>query len=638
VLLARNDIDRPTVRKERPYPPIGDYAYLSDCHSSALVSKDASIDWCCMPRIDSSSIFGRLLDWKRGGYCRIRPEVRYVTRRRYLPGALVLETTFTTEDAEARVIDCFTIREGGSREPHQQLLRVVEGVKGRVTMAAEIVPRFDYGATLPWIKKKGAHFLALGGSSGLLAAADFRLAPRGRHELAACFTVGAGERYRLSILFRRPERLDGGLVDAVDPIELDRRLEATLSWWKAWTAKGRFSGPYAELVARSAVVLKGLSNAPTGAIAAAATTSLPEVPGGSRNWDYRFTWIRDSVFTVRSLAELGYRSEADGFRRFIERSAAGSSGELQVLFGVGGERRLPEYEIAELAGYGGARPVRVGNGAATQLQLDMYGELIDLAWRWHRGGHSPDDDYWTFLVEIVKGACRSWPEPDKGIWEMRGKPRHFVLSKAMCWSAVEKGIALAKELGRRAPVAAWERERDRIRHAVEERGYDPRRGIFVQAFGTTEMDASLLLLPATGFVEYGDARMVRTTDAIAEELSEDGLLRRYAAGGDKLGGREGTFLACSFWLAECLARQGRSAEAHRVFSRALETGNDLGLFSEEFDATTGLLLGNFPQGLSHLSLIAAAVALEDPGGRAPRTGRLSRRTGARKVGEPAGKA
>jgi GH15 family glucan-1,4-alpha-glucosidase len=590
-------------------PSIGDYGFLADCHSMALVSRQGSIDWCCMPRLDSGSIFGRLLDRERGGYCQVSPRGGSTVKRRYLPGTLILETTFTTSGGEVRLLDCFPMRRGGKREPHQQILRCVEGVRGEVEIEVEIMPRFDYGAILPWIRRQGAHCLAFGGSSGLVISGDIHLEPQGRHDLAANFTISAGERRRLSILFRRPELLDRGSVVPPDAGELDRRLAETISWWEEWSAQGMFPAPYADLVSRSAIVLKGLSNAPTGAIAAAATTSLPEAPGGGRNWDYRFTWIRDSVFTIRSLAELGYRKEADGFRRFIERSAAGNADELQVLFGVGGERRLHEYEIERMAGYRGARPVRVGNAAAGQLQLDMYGELLDLAWGWHREGHSPDDDYWEFLVETVNTASRRWREPDCGIWEMRGSPRHFVLSKVMCWYALDRGAAFAEELGRDAPVAAWKEERDEIRRLVERKGYDGNRGIFVQAFGAADMDASLLLLPTTGFIPYEDERMVRTTDAVQDELMDGGILRRYPAGADGLAGREGGFVACSFWLVECLARQGRLSEAHEVYRRAVRTGNDLGLFAEEFDASTGEMLGNFPQGLSHLSLIAAAVSL-----------------------------
>ena len=311
---------------------------------------------------------------------------------------------------------------------------------------------------------------------------------------------------------------------------------------------------------------------------------------------------------------MGHDREADGFRRFVERTAAGSADEIQVVFGVGGERRLQEFEIPSLDGYRGSRPVRVGNAAVGQIQLDVYGEILDLAWLWYRRGHEPDEDYWHFLVDVLDAAVEKWHVPDQGFWEMRGNPRHFVQSKAMCWSALDRGVSMAQELGREAPVEKWEKARDEIRRAVEERGYDRDRGVFIQAFDFPRMDSALLLLPISGFIEYKDERMVRTTDAIREQLEENGFLQRYAADDDGLKGKEGAFLACTFWLAECLARQGRTQEARRVFQKALSAGNDLFLFSEEYDPIKRELLGNFPQGLTHLSLIAAAMALNDEGG------------------------
>jgi GH15 family glucan-1,4-alpha-glucosidase len=597
------------------YPAIGDYAYIADCHSSALISRWGSIDWCCMPRLDSRSCFGRLLGWQQGGYCQIVPVEFGETRRRYLPDTLVLETTFRTPNGEARLLDCFTMRQGGGHRPYQQILRLLEGLKGRVTFQVEIVPRFDYGAIKPWLRRRHHHhwdyYTAVGGSDGLLISGDVHLTIQPRHDLTGTCTVEAGQRAHLSLLYRRPEALDEGRGEPPGLEALERRLDETITWWRVWSSRGQVEGPYAEQARRSAIILKGLTNAPTGAIAAAPTTSLPEAPGGSRNWDYRFTWVRDSVFTVRSLAELGHVKEADGFRRFMERSAAGSAAELQILFGVGGERRLHEHEVKELAGYRGATPVRIGNAAEAQMQLDVYGELLDLAWSWHQRGNSPDNDYWEFLVELVNAAVDLWMQPDRGIWEMRGTPRHFVHSKVMCWAACDRGIKLAQDLGRDGPVAVWQQARDEMRRVIETQGYDAKRGVFMQAFGYPRMDAALLLLPLVGFVDYHDARMIRTTEAIREELEEDGLLRRYAPDNDGLEGKEGVFLACSFWLAECLARQGRHQDAHRVLQRAIATGNDLGLFSEEYDTKTGEMLGNFPQGLTHLSLIAAIVALAE---------------------------
>lgn len=594
------------------YPPISHYGFISDCHSSALVSKSGSIDWCCMPRLDSGSCFGRLLDWEKGGHCQIVPFGNHAASRRYIEDTLVLETTFRTDHGEARLLDCFTMHKGGARKPHQQILRIIEGTKGKIKFTIRIVPRFDYGTIKSWIRRyKGNNYAAIGGSDGLLISNDFGCEMVDRHSLTGSCSVGKGERAHLSILYRRPEDIDRDLVEVPSIEELDLRLEETIAWWRAWSSRSTVKGPYADHARRSAVVLKGLSNAPTGAIAAAATTSLPESPRGTRNWDYRLTWVRDSSFTVRSLVEVGHVSEADGFRRFIERSAAGSADEIQILFGIGGERRIHEYEIKGLKGYREIRPVRVGNAAAGQMQLDVYGELLDLAWNWHGRGYSPDDDYWEFLVELVNAAAKHWKKTDRGIWEMRGTPRHFVLSKAMCWAALDRGIRLAKDLGRRAPLDRWSDAREEVRRAVEEKGFDARRGVFVQAFGRMEMDAALLLLPMIEFVDFKDERMVRTTDEVRASLEEDGLLRRYPAGSDEIEAKEGVFLACSFWLAECLARQDRLHEAHEVFDRALSTGNELGLFSEEFDTDTGEMMGNFPQGLSHLSLIAAAVAMAE---------------------------
>jgi GH15 family glucan-1,4-alpha-glucosidase len=350
-------------------------------------------------------------------------------------------------------------------------------------------------------------------------------------------------------------------------------------------------------------------NAPTGAVAAAPTTSLPEVVGAGRNWDYRFSWVRDSQFTIRSLLELGCTAEADGFRRFIERSAAGSAESLQIMYGLGGERRLDEL-VLELEGYRKSSPVRIGNAACHQRQHDVYGYLLDLAWRWHERGHSPDDDYWRFLLSLVDRAAGEWSHPDQGIWELRGEPRHFVHSKVMCWAALDRGLRLARECQREAPVRRWTAARNAVRQAVETRGYDPDQGIFVSAFGGRDVDAALLLLPAFDFVAWDDERMVRTTNALADRLDDRGLLRRYR-NDDGLDGDQGAFIACTFWLVECLAHQGRLADAHAAFDRAAATANDLGLFSEEFDTDTGQGLGNFPQGLTHLSHIAAVVALAD---------------------------
>ena len=600
------------------YPPIGDYALIGDCHSAALVSRTGSIDWACFPRFDAASCFGRLLDWEKGGHCSITPTGHASKpERTYVDGTLVLATTFRTSHGECVLYDCFTMRRGGAHAPRRELLRIVEGVRGRVELRVHVAARFDYGEVRAWVRQHGPrHFSAIGASDALVIAGDADLAQDRNHDLEAVFTTRPGERVRVWIHAADPAAIDPAPPEPPSSEDLDRRLDETLNWWGRWSSKGRLDGPDGPAALRSAIVLKALTNAPTGAVVAAPTTSLPEAIGEGRNWDYRYSWIRDAHITVRSLGELGLEAEADGFRRFVERSAAGSTDTLQIMYGVGGERRLTEYELGHLEGYRGSAPVRIGNGAATQLQLDVYGYLLDLTWRWHERGSSPDDDYWRFLLALVDAAAERWPEPDCGIWEMRGGPRHFVHSKAMCWVALDRGIRLAEDCMRKAPAKRWREARDAVRDAIEREGWDDERKTFVQSFGSKDLDAALLLLPSFGFVAYDDERMVGTTDAIRRELDgSGGLLRRYR-GDDNLAGKEGMFVACTFWLAECLARQGRQTEAREVFDRALSTGNDLGLLSEEYDPGTGELLGNFPQGLSHFSHIAAAVALADQ----PRSG------------------
>jgi len=599
---------------EQRYPPIAEYALIGDCHAAALVSRSGSIDWCCFPRFDSGSYFGRLLSWSNGGFCSVTPAPggrRQTPTRRYLDGTLVLETTFHAGGGEARMFDFFAMRRGGAHSPYRQIVRIIEGVRGRVDLRVEVRPRFDYAEVRPWIRKLGQRiYSAIGGNDALLIGSDFELAPTRDHDLRADVSVAAGERAHLSLQCLPPEQVDEQAHEAPSPEQLDGRLDEAVRWWRAWGKKARLDGPYGEAAIRSAIVLKSMQNAPTGGIVAAPTTSLPEAVGAGRNWDYRYSWVRDSAFVVRALVELGMHNEADGFRRFVERSAAGGAEDLQIVFGVGGERRLIELELPEMEGYRGSRPVRVGNGASRQFQADVFGWLLLLAWDWHELGHSPDDDYWRFLVSLVNSASRLWRSADAGIWELRGRPRHFVHSKAMCWAATDVGLRLATESSRKAPEQRWRQARRQIRNAVEREGYDRKRGVFVESFGSRSVDAALLLLPVCGFVDWQDERMVRTADLIRDKLDDGGLLRRYERR-DGMDGREGAFIACSFWLAECLARQERIEEAREVFDRAMATGNDLGLFSEEYDTSKQEMLGNFPQALTHLSHVAAAVAMAE---------------------------
>jgi GH15 family glucan-1,4-alpha-glucosidase len=593
------------------YPPIADYALLADGESAALVSR-GSVDWCCLRRIDEGACFARLLDRETGGHWAIEPVAGDAqATRRYLDGTLVLETTFRTAAAEARVLDCMVVNRRDPGTPCRRLVRIVEGVRGSSELNVVLRARLDYGALEPWrLERAPGVYTLSGGDDALVVTGDADWRPESAHDLIASVTVGPGERVRMSLEFTPPHALDRDPPRPREADELDRDLADTCTWWSEWSARAPDLDP---AVLRSAIVLKALTNPVTGAIAAAPTTSLPESPGGSANWDYRYSWVRDSTFSVRSMAAIGFEDEAEGFRRFIERTAGGSAEQMQIVYGIYGRRVLDERELDHLEGYRGAGPVRVGNAAANQLQLDAYGELLELAWRWHDRGHQPDDAYWAFLVDLVDTAAERWREPDSGLWESRDDAQHFVHSKVMCWAALHRGVQLAEKLDRDAPVDQWARQRDAVRRAVERNGYDAERGVFVRAFGDSQLDAALLLLPRLGFLDYDDERMLRTTDAIRDELGcGGGLLRRFRK--DRGDDPEGAFLACSFWLAECLAHQGRLDLAREAFAATAATANELGLFAEEYDSEAQEMLGNFPQGLTHLSHIAAAVAIAEAGG------------------------
>lgn len=604
-----------TNKSATPYPPIGDYAMLSDCHCAALVSRSGSVDWCCMPRIDDDSLFGRLLDWNKGGYCAITPtDPDYETSRRYIPGTMVLETRFKTAQGEALLYDFFAMDADPIADPRYDHVRIVQGVSGDVEFAIDIQPRFDYGEIVPRVREhvNGSRiYTAMGSNKGLIIHCDERLEVLEHRDLHACIKVSAGERMRLVLQFQVPELIACTVEQEMRTAEqIDAEFHSTCKWWSDWSGGRQAQFSLDEQTLRSAITLKALTFERTGAIAAAATTSLPETMGGVRNWDYRFSWVRDSVFTVRALHDLGFEREADRFHRFIEWSSAGSANELQIMYGVDGKRRLTEIELDWLEGYRQSHPVRIGNGAAKQGQFDIFGDLLEMAWQWHDSGHPTDADYWDFLASVLDMVCKRWPESDHGIWEMRNEGAHFVHSKVMCWAALNRGIMLAQANGFEAPLDIWAKNRDMLRQEIEEKGVDPERGIFVQAYGSKELDAVLLLLPHVEFVAYDDPRMLRTVDAICEELEEDGLLLRYKAH-DNLPGKEGAFLPCTFWLVRCLAKQGRHELAWKYYERALACANDLGLFSEEYDVEHDEMLGNFPQGLTHVSQITAWLALNN---------------------------
>jgi GH15 family glucan-1,4-alpha-glucosidase len=638
------------------YPRIADYALIGDCHSAALVSRAGSIDWCCLPRFDSDSCFGRLLDWENGGYFEVRPAGRFRSHREYFERSLVLATTFRSASGEARLIDCFAMRTGGRARPRHEIVRIIEGISGTMRLDVRFVPRLDFGEVKPWIHASSRDaFVAVGSNTALAIFGDVPLRPGRDHDLEATLEVRAKSRHHIAVQFLPPEESEAADIGEKDRAQLDAHHEETLRWWRNWSSKitdpnaradsggerqrsmpGRSpaqrSPADAQLggnqpqwkangtdLVRSALVLKALCYAPTGAIIAAPTTSLPEQIGGERNWDYRFCWLRDSIFTVHALSNLGLQAEARGMRRFIQRSAAGNADELQVLYAVDGKRRVPELDLKRLDGWRGSRPVRIGNGAATQFQADMYGLVMELSWRWSQRGERPEDHYWGFLTAIVEAAIARRHLRDRGLWEVRSRPLHFVQSKVMCWAAVNGGIALAERYSLPAPLERWKQELGGMRQDIEKRGYDRKRGVFVRSYGSKDLDAALLLLPAVDFVAWDDERMIRTTDAIRKDLSRNGLVLRYNAQ-DGLQGDEGVFVACTFWLAECLAHQRRGKEARETFERACRCANDLGLFAEEFQPKSREMLGNFPQGLTHLAHVSAALALEGvpQGGERPR--------------------
>jgi alpha,alpha-trehalase len=606
------------VRSVPIYPPIAEYALIADCHSCALVSLDGSIDWCAFHRLAARPVFARILDWGKAGFFRIAPlDDDYEPTRRYLPGTNVLETTFTSERGTLVLTDFFSYRarapdEGLDAHPDHQLIRIASCTEGEVPVKVKLVPRFDYGLTTPRLELVDSGLVVVyGGADALVLQSEL---PFGHAEKSATTgnrTLSAGEEAFVVLTFQLPHELEPERLTAD---EAKAKLEATTTTWKAWSDRCSYDGPYREQVVRSALVLKALTNAPTGAIVAAATTSLPEEIGGERNWDYRFSWLRDSALTLNALFALGYDHEAHEYMGWLRRTTAGRAQELQIMYGVGGERLLPEVELTWLEGYRGSRPVRMGNGAAQQFQLDVFGELLDTAWLYRKRGGQIDDVFWELLRDVADVVADRWSEPDNGIWEIRGEPRHFTYSKVMAWVAVDRVIKLAELDGREADLPRLTALRDEIRALIEREGVDPGTGAFTQSLGDGgKNDASNLMIPIVGFVPHDDPRARATAERIADELSADGFVYRYLADGvDGLSGEEATFAICSFWLVECLARAGETERARELFERLLGFCNDVGLLAEEIDAHGGDLIGNFPQAFSHLGLIQAAIALDVP--------------------------
>ena len=596
-----------------PYPPIAEYALIGDCHSAALVSRDGEIDWCCFHRFDSRPVFARLLDWSRGGYFRIAPMEPYQARRRYLPGTNILETRFETAGGTLVLTDCFPVREALTSDaadpvhPYHQLARIGRCERGEVNLHLEFSPRFDYGLTVPQLKPFGNGLVTvMGGADALLLQSDLPITQTDIYACEGKQALRTGDVTRAVLTYALPHELRPRIITAE---EIDGRLASTREFWTAWSNRCTYEGPYRDHVVRSALVLKALTNSPTGAIVAAATTSLPEKIGGSRNWDYRYAWLRDSAFTLYALFILGYTDEARAFMQWITRTTAGRPEDLQTLYGVGGERLLPEVELKELDGYRSSRPVRIGNGASTQFQLDIYGEVIDTAWLYHRHGGAIENDFWDFLVRLGEHVAKIWMEPDEGIWEVRAGRRQFVSSKVMAWVAIDRLIRLGRALQRPLDSERWLELRDEIRRRVESDGVDLISGAFVQSLGSSALDASALLVPLVHFLPADDPRVRATIARIEKELSVDGFVCRYLDGTDGLPGGEATFLICSFWLVDNLALTGQVDRARELFERLCGCANDVGLLGEEVDPRTAELLGNFPQAFSHVGLINSAIQL-----------------------------
>jgi GH15 family glucan-1,4-alpha-glucosidase len=580
---------------------IEDYALIGDCGTAALVGRDGSIDWLCWPRFDSDACFAALLGTADHGRWLIAPNepVDKITRR-YRPNTLVLETRFECAHGAVTLVDFMSLREQGSN-----LVRLVIGERGRVRMHTELVLRFGYGATVPWVSRMTDHTLrAIAGPDMVLLRTPGRL-----HGLnlktVGDFTVAAGETMPF-VLSYSPSHLPP--PPAFDPLDL---LQATKSYWTTWAGASKIGCPWDAAVMRSLITLKALTYAPTGGLVAAPTTSLPEQLGGPRNWDYRFCWLRDATLTLLALMNAGYYEEAYAWREWLLRAVAGNPGQIQIMYGIAGERRLTEWEVPWLPGYAGSHPVRIGNAAHEQLQLDVYGELMDALHHARQGGLAAIDSGWALQLEVLKHLEMVWQQPDEGIWEVRGGRQQFTYSKVIAWVAFDRAIKSAVTFNLDGPIEHWRSLRGRIHDDVCARGFDPAQNSFVRSYGSHELDASLLLLPAVGFLPAQDARVRGTVEAIERRLVVDGLVMRYdtANAQDGLPPGEGAFLPCSFWLVDAYVMLGRGDEARTLFERLLSLRNDVGLLSEEYDPRNERLAGNFPQAFSHLALVNSACNL-----------------------------
>ncbi|MDQ0953568.1 GH15 family glucan-1,4-alpha-glucosidase [Streptomyces phaeochromogenes] len=592
---------------------IEDYALIGDMQTAALVCRDGTVDWLCLPRFDSHAVFAGLLGTEEHGFWRLGPahaadaEPPTAVRRRYRGDSLILESEWDTSRGTVRVTDFMPPRDGAP-----QLIRIVEGVTGRVPMRSALRMRFSYGRVVPWVHKHEGRTVAVAGPDSVWFDTECETYGKALTTYSD-FTVAPGDRIAFTISWEPSHKQPPALP------EPEQSLEATEEFWREWVEQCTYHGPYREAVVRSLITLKALTYGPTGGIVAAPTTSLPEEIGGVRNWDYRYTWLRDAAITLSSLLRTGYREEARAWREWLLRAVAGDPENLQIMYGIAGERELGEAELDWLPGYENSGPVRVGNGAAHQLQLDVYGEVTEALHLAHMTGLARNDYASLLQLKLIRYLEDHWDEPDEGIWEVRGPRRHFVHSKVMAWVAVDRTIKLIESGDADGPLEKWRELRDDIHRDVCEKGYDKERNTFTQSYGSKELDASLLLIPQMGFLPPDDKRVIGTIEAIQRELStSDGFILRYPtsgedAGVDGLAGDEGAFLACSFWMADDLAMIGRVDEARKLFEKLLALRNDLGLLAEEWDPHLQRQVGNFPQAFSHVPLIDTALRLTASG-------------------------
>ena len=584
---------------------IEDYGLIGDLQTAALVSRDGCIDWLCFPRFDSGACFAALLGDEENGRWSLRPASDITsTRRRYRGDTLVLETELACDEGVVRLIDFMP-----PRGEAPDVVRIVEGVDGTVPMKMRLTIRFDYGSIVPWVRRRDEGLHAVAGPDALLLATPIEVVGRNLHTEAE-FDVAPGDRVPFVLTWFPSNQ------DPPQHTDAEQALVDTDSFWREWVTDCVHVGRFREPLVRSLVTLKALTYAPTGGIVAAATTSLPEALGGVRNWDYRYCWLRDATLTLLALVRAGYDGEARAWRNWLLRAIAGRPGEVQIMYGIAGERRLTELELDWLSGYEGSAPVRIGNAASRQRQLDVYGEVLDALYHARLSGLEPSKDTWALIRKLLQWLEKGWREPDEGIWEVRGPRRHFTHSTVMAWVAFDRAVRMIEEDGLDGPVDRWRALRAEIHDEVCREGLSEKLGAFTQSYGLDRLDASLLMIPLVGFLPVDDERVVATVAAIEDELVEDGLVARYRADEentdvDGLPPGEATFLPCSFWLAQVYALQGRLDEAEKLFERLLGLRNDLGLLSEEYDVKAGRLVGNFPQAFTHLTLVDAALTLDE---------------------------